>query len=192
MKRLILSILLVIMAKVAYPQLGGRLGKVVDRGIEKVDIIQVDFKNLDAETAQLYIDGIRNYVNKKDMLKYSNNPQELEKDLEEIDGSDIVIWECYTTKGWKRLHKTISRLVPKTQFGMGWNLYLWNKSCGKYPRMLKSIGMYDENVILRYNHTAYSRNKLDWLDLAALDKSDNRLVVMCYIGTRLIYWSNKQ
>ena len=116
------------MAKVAYPQLGGRLGKVVDRGIEKVDIIQVDFENIDAETAQLYIDGIRNYVNKKDMLKYSNNPQELEKDLEEIDGSDIVIWECYTTKGWKRLHKIISRLVPKTQFGMGWNLYLWNKS----------------------------------------------------------------
>ena len=53
MKRLILSILLLIMAKVAYPQLGGRLGKVVDRGIEKVDIIQVDFENLDAETAQL-------------------------------------------------------------------------------------------------------------------------------------------
>lgn len=65
MKRLILSILLLIMAKVAYPQLGGRLGKVVDRGIEKVDIIQVDFENLDSETAQLYIDGIRNYVNNR-------------------------------------------------------------------------------------------------------------------------------
>ena len=192
MKRLILSMLLLVMVTTAYPQLGGRLGKVVDKGIKRADIIQIDSVNLDAETAQHYIDGIRNYVNKKDILKYSNDPQELEKELEEINGSDIIIWECNTTKGWKKLHKTISRLVPKTRFGMVWNLYLWKKECGKYPLMLKSISMYDEKVILKYNHTAYSRNKLDRLDLAALDKSDNRLVVMCYTGTRLIYWSNKQ
>ena len=192
MKRIILSMLLWVIAAVAYPQLGGRLGKVVDKGIKRADIIQIDFASLDAETGQEYINSIKELVNKKEMLTKSNNPQDLEKSLNEINGSSIIIWKCHTTKGWKKLRKTISRLVPKTRFGMVWNLYLWKKECGKYPRMLKSIGMYDENIILRYNHTAYSSNKLDWLDLAALDKSDNRLVVMCYIGTRLIYWSNKQ
>ena len=191
MKRLILSMLLLVMVTTAYPQLGGRLGKVVDRSIEKVDIIQVDFKNLDAETAQLYIDGIRNYVNKKDMLKYSNNPQELEKDLEEIDGSDIVIWECYTTKGVKKLRKTISRLVPKTRFGTGWSLYLWKKGCGKYPRMSKSIGMHDDDFIMKYDHTVYDYNKIGRLAVTAVDKTENRLIVMYYIGTTLVYWSNK-
>lgn len=192
MKRIILSMLLWVIAAVAYPQLGGRLGKVVDKGIKRADIIQIDFASLDAETGQEYINSIKELVNKKEMLTKSNNPQDLEKSLNEINGSSIIIWKCHTTKGVKKLRKTISRLVPKTRFGMVWNLYLWKKECGKYPLMLKSISMYNEKVILKYNHTAYGRNKLDRLDLAALDKSDNRLVVMCYTGTRLIYWSNKQ
>ena len=191
MKRLILSMLLLVMVTTAYPQLGGRLGKIVDRGNEKVDIILVDSVNLDAETAQHYIDGIRNYVNKKDILKYSNDPQELEKDLEEINGSDIIIWECNTTKGWKKLHKTISRLVPKTRLGMGWSLYLWKKGCGKYPRMSKSIGIHDDDFIMKYDHTVYDYNKIGRLAVTAVDKTENRLIVMYYIGTTLIYWSNK-
>ena len=192
MKRFILSMLLLVMAAVAYPQLGGRLGKVVDKGIKRADIIQVDFASLDAETGQEYINSIKEFVYKNEMLTKSNNPKELEKSLEEIDGSSIIIWKCHTTKGWKKLRKTISRLVPKTRLGMGWNIYLWKKEYGKYPQMFKSIGMYDEDVILRYNYTADSRNKLGRLDLTALDKNVNRLVVMCYIGTTLIYWSNKQ
>lgn len=180
------------MATAAYPQLGGRLGKVIDRGIEKVDIIPVDFGSLDTETAQHYIDGIRNYVYKNEMLTKSNNPKELEKSLEEIDGSSIIIWKCNTTKGWKKLHKTISRLIPKTRFGMGWSLYLWKKGCGKYPRMSKSIGMHDDDFIMRYNHTIYDYNKIGRLAVTALDKTENRLIVMYYIGTTLIYWSNKQ
>ena len=192
MKRIILSRLLWVIAAVAYPQLGGRLGKVVDKGVERADIIQVDFASLDTETGQEYINCIKESVYKNEMLTKSNNPKELEKSLEEIDGSSIIIWKCHTTKGWKKLRKTISRLVPKTRLGMGWNIYLWKKECGKYPQMFKSIGMYDEDVILRYNYTVDSRNKLGRLDLTALDKSVNRLVVMCYIGTTLIYWSNKQ
>lgn len=192
MKRFILSMLLWVIAAVAYPQLGGRLGKVVDKGVERADIIQIDFASLDTETGQEYINCIKESVYKNEMLTKSNNPKELEKSLEEIDGSSIIIWKCHTTKGWKKLRKTISRLVPKTRLGMGWNIYLWKKECGKYPQMFKSIGMYDEDVILRYNYTADSRNKLGRLDLTALDKSVNRLVVMCYIGTTLIYWSNKQ
>ena len=192
MKRIILSMLLWVIAAVAYPQLGGRLGKVVDKGVERADIIQIDFASLDTETGQEYINCIKESVYKNEMLTKSNNPKELEKSLEEIDGSSIIIWKCHTTKGWKKLRKTISRLVPKTRLGMGWNIYLWKKECGKYPQMFKSIGMYDEDVILRYNYTIDSRNKLGRLDLTALDKSVNRLVVMCYIGTTLIYWSNKQ
>ena len=192
MKRIILSMLLWVIAAVAYPQLGGRLGKVVDKGVERADIIQIDFASLDTETGQEYINCIKESVYKNEMLTKSNNPKELEKSLEEIDGSSIIIWKCHTTKGWKKLRKTISRLVPKTRLGMGWNIYLWKKECGKYPQMFKSIGMYDEDVILRYNYTVDSRNKLGRLDLTALDKSVNRLVVMCYIGTTLIYWSNKQ
>ena len=192
MKRIILSMLLWVIAAVAYPQLEGRLGKVVDKGVERADIIQIDFASLDTETGQEYINCIKESVYKNEMLTKSNNPKELEKSLEEIDGSSIIIWKCHTTKGWKKLRKTISRLVPKTRLGMGWNIYLWKKECGKYPQMFKSIGMYDEDVILRYNYTADSRNKLGRLDLTALDKSVNRLVVMCYIGTTLIYWSNKQ
>ena len=184
--------LLWVIAAVAYPQLGGRLGKVVDKGVERADIIQIDFASLDTETGQEYINCIKESVYKNEMLTKSNNPKELEKSLEEIDGSSIIIWKCHTTKGWKKLRKTISRLVPKTRLGMGWNIYLWKKECGKYPQMFKSIGMYDEDVILRYNYTVDSRNKLGRLDLTALDKSVNRLVVMCYIGTTLIYWSNKQ
>lgn len=184
--------LLLVMAAVAYPQLGGRLGKVVDKGINRADIIQVDFASLDAETAQHYIDGIRNYVYKNEMLTKSNNPKELEKEFKEIDGSDIVIWKCNTTKGWKKLRKTISRLVPKTRLGMGWNIYLWKKECGKYPRMSKSIGMHDDDFIMRYNHTIYDYNKIGRLAVTALDKTENRLIVMYYIGTTLIYWSNKQ
>lgn len=192
MKRFILSMLLLVMSTAAYPQLEGRLGKVVDKGVERADIIQIDFESLDTETGQEYINCIKESVYKNEMLTKSNNPKELEKSLEEIDGSSIIIWKCHTTKGWKKLRKTISRLVPKTRLGMGWNIYLWKKECGKYPQMFKSIGMYDEDVILRYNYTADSRNKLGRLDLTALDKSVNRLVVMCYIGTTLIYWSNKQ
>ena len=192
MKRIILSMLLWVIAAVAYPQLEGRLGKVVDKGVERADIIQIDFASLDTETGQEYINCIKESVYKNEMLTKSNNPKELEKSLEEIDGSSIIIWKCHTTKGWKKLRKTISRLVPKTRLGMGWNIYLWKKEYGKYPQMFKSIGMYDEDVILRYNYTADSRNKLGRLDLTALDKSVNRLVVMCYIGTTLIYWSNKQ
>ena len=97
MKRLILSMLLLVMVTTAYPQLGGRLGKIVDRGNEKVDIIQIDFASLDAETAQHYIDGIRNYVNKKDILKYSNDPQELEKELEK-NGIEKARFSGYHSK----------------------------------------------------------------------------------------------
>ena len=191
MKRFILSMLLFVMAAVAYPQLGGRLGKVVDKGIKRADIIQVDFASLDAETGQEYINSIKEFVYKNEMLTKSNNPKELEKSLEEIDGSSIIIWKCHTTKGVKKLHKTISRLVPKTRFGMGWSLYLWKKGCGKYPRMSKSIGMHDDDFIMRYNHTIYDYNKIGRLAVTALDKTENRLIVMYYIGTTLIYWSNK-
>ncbi len=191
MKRFILSMLLLVMAAAAYPQLGGRLGKVVDKGIKRADIIQIDFASLDAETGQEYINSIKELVNKKEMLNYGNNPQELEKSLDEIDGSSIIIWKCHTTKGVKKLRKTISRLVPKTRFGMGWSLYLWKKGCGKYPRMLKSVGMHNDGVILKYNHMTYDYNKVDRLAVTALDKTDNRLIVMYYIGTTLVYWSNK-
>ena len=191
MKRFILSMLLLVMAAAAYPQLGGRLSKVVDRGIEKVDIIQVDLESLNAETGQEYINSIKELVNKKEMLNYSNNPQELEKSLEEIDGSSIIIWECHTTKGVKKLRKTISRLVPKTRFGTGWSLYLWKKGCGKYPRMSKSIGMHDDDFIMKYDHTVHNYNKIGRLAVTAVDKTENRLIVMYYIGTTLVYWSNK-
>lgn len=191
MKRFILSMLLLVMAAAAYPQLGGLLSKVVDRGIEKVDIIQVDFESLDAETGQEYINSIKELVNKKEMLNYGNNPQELEKSLEEIAGSSIIIWKCHTTKGVKKLRKTISRLVPKTRFGTGWSLYLWKKGCGKYPRMSKSIGMHDDDFIMKYDHTVYDYNKIGRLAVTAVDKTENRLIVMYYIGTTLVYWSNK-
>ena len=71
--------LLWVIAAVAYPQLGGRLGKVVDKGIKRADIIQIDFASLDAETGQEYINSIKELVNKKEMLTKSNNPQDLEK-----------------------------------------------------------------------------------------------------------------
>ena len=192
MKRIILSMLLWVIAAVAYPQLGGRLGKVVDKGVERADIIQIDFASLDTETGQEYINCIKESVYKNEMLTKSNNPKELEKSLEEIDGSSIIIWKCHTTKGWKKLRKTISRLVPKTRFGTGWSLYLWKKGCGKYQRMSKSIGMHDDDFIMRYNHTIYDYNKIGRLAVTALDKTENRLIVMYYIGTTLIYWSNKQ
>ena len=191
MKRFILSMLLLVMAAVAYPQLGGRLGKVVDKGVERADIIQIDFASLDTETGQEYINCIKESVYKNEMLTKSNNPKELGKSLEEIDGNSIIIWKCYTSKGVKKLHKTISRLVPKTRLGMGWNIYLWKKGCGKYPRMSKSIGMHDDDFIMRYNHTIYDYNKIGRLAVTALDKTENRLIVMYYIGTTLIYWSNK-
>lgn len=192
MKRFILSMLLLVMAAAAYPQLGGRLGKVVDKGIKRADIIQIDFASLDAETGQEYINSIKEFVNKKEMLNYSNNPKELEKSLDEINGSSIIIWKCHTTKGCKKLRKTISRLVPKTRFGTGWSLYLWKKGCGKYPRMSKSIGIHDESFMLKYDHTVYDYNKVGRLAVTAVGKTENRLIVMYYIGTTLIYWSNKQ
>ena len=65
MKRFILSMLLLVMAAAAYPQLGGRLGKVVDKGVKRADIIQIDFASLDAETGQEYINSIKELVNKK-------------------------------------------------------------------------------------------------------------------------------
>ena len=191
MKRIILSMLLWVIAAVAYPQLGGRLGKVVDKGVERADIIQIDFASLDTETGQEYINCIKESVYKNEMQTKSNNPKELEKSLEEIDGNSIIIWKCYTSKGVKKLHKTISRLVPKTRLGMGWSLYLWKKGCGKYPRMSKSIGMHDNDFIMRYNHTIYDYNKIGRLAVTALDKTENRLIVMYYIGTTLVYWSNK-
>ena len=192
MKRFILSMLLLVMAAVAYPQLGGRLGKVIDKGIKRADIIQVDFASLDAETGQEYINSIKELVNKKEMLNYGNNPQDLEKSLNEINGSSIIIWKCHTTKGVKKLHKTISRLIPKTRFGMGWSLYLWKKGCGKYPRMFKSIGMYNKDIILKYDHRVNNNEKVDRLTVTVFDKSDNKLAVMYYTGTTLVYWSNKQ
>ena len=191
MKRFILSMLLLVMSTAAYPQLEGRLGKVVDKGVERADIIQIDFASLDTETGQEYINSIKEFAYKKEILNYSNNPQELEKSLEEIDGSDIIIWKCITNKGWKKLRKTISRLVPRTRFGMSWGLYLWKKGCGKYPRMLKSVGMYNDGVILKYNHRTYNNKKVGTLEVAALSKTDNRLVVLCYYGTTVVYWSNK-
>ena len=191
MKRIILSMLLWVIAAVAYPQLGGRLGKVVDKGVERADIIQIDFASLDTETGQEYINCIKESVYKNEMLTKSNNPKELEKSLEEIDGNSIIIWKCYTTKGVKKLRKTISRLVPKTRFGTGWSLYLWKKGCGKYPRMSKSIGMHDDDFIMKYDHTVYDYNKIGRLAVTAVDKTENRLIVMYYIGTTLVYWSNK-
>ena len=191
MKRFILSMLLLVMAAAAYPQLGGRLGKVVDKGIKRADIIQIDFASLDAETGQEYINSIKEFVYKNEMLTKSNNPQELEKSLDEIKGSDIIIWKCHTTKGVKKLRKTISRLVPKTRFGTGWSLYLWKKGCGKYPRMSKSIGIHDDDFIMKYDHTVYDYNKIGRLAVTAVDKTENRLIVMYYIGTTLVYWSNK-
>ncbi|MBR5593435.1 MAG: hypothetical protein IKW46_05110 [Bacteroidaceae bacterium] len=192
MKRCILSMLLMIMAAAAYPQLGGRLGKVIDKGTKRADIIQVDFSSLDAETRQLYINYIKELVNKNKMLNYSNCPQELEKSLEDIDGSNIIIWKCHTNKGRKKLSKAISRVVPKTRFGTGWNLYLWKKGCGKYPRMFKSIGMYNKDIILKYDHRVNNNKNVDRLTVTVFDKSDNKLAVMYYTGTTLVYWSNKQ
>ena len=191
MKRFILSMLLWVMAAAAYPQLGGRLGKVVDKGIKRDDIIQVDFASLDAETGQEYINSIKELVNKKEMLNYGNNPQELEKSLDEINGNSIIIWKCHTTKGVKKLHKTISRLIPKTRLGMGWSLYLWKNGYGKYPRMSKSIGIHDDDFIMKYDHTVHNYNKIGRLAVTAVDKTENRLIVMYYIGTTLVYWSNK-
>ena len=156
MKRIILSMLLWVIAAVAYPQLGGRLGKVVDKGVERADIIQIDFASLDTETGQEYINCIKESVYKNEMLTKSNNPKEFEKSLEEIDSNSIIIWKCHTTKGVKKLRKTISRLVPKTRFGTGWSLYLWKKGCGKYPRMSKCIGMHDDDFIMKYDHTVYN------------------------------------
>ena len=36
-----------------------------------------------------------------------------------------------------------------------------------------------------------SANKIGRLAVTAVDKTENRLIVMYYIGTTLVYWSNK-
>ena len=181
----------------ASAQLHGKLGRELRKQCRKGNIVKMQVSKEEAGTQEEYKELIRK-VARKNLQDKCNDKEALQTMLDSIDSDKITIWEPYTTKGYKILHKQAKRLAMHKKRSMATELILWKsgifrrltKSC----RIQKYLGVYGDDTAVTDLSSTVTNNTVTQLLVTTTTKDkggEETLHVLCYTGRRFIYWSNK-
>ena len=181
----------------ASAQLHGKLGRELQEQCKKGNIVKIQASKVDAEAQEDYKELIRK-VARNNLQDKCNDKEALQTMLDSIDSVKITIWEPYTTKGYKILHKQAKRLAMRKKHSMATELILWKsgifrrltKSC----RIQKYLGVYGDDTAVTDLSSTVTNDTVTQLLVTTTTKdkeSKETLYVLCYTDRRLIYWSNK-
>ena len=198
MRRIYTILILMLTLATASAQLHGKLGRELREQCRKGNIVRIQASNDTPEAQEEYKELIRK-VATKNLQNKCNDKEALQTMLDSIDSDKITIWEPYTSKGYKILHKQVKRLALHKKHSLATELILWKsgifrrqtKSC----RIQKYLGVYGNDTAVTDLSSTVTNNTVTRLIITATTKDkegEETLYLLCYTGRRLIYWSNKQ
>ena len=198
MRRIYIILIMLLSVAAASAQLHGKLGRELRKQCRKGNIERIQASDEALEIQEEYKELIRKVATRNLSKKYSDR-EALQMMLDSIESNKITIWEPYTTKGYKILHKQAKRLAMHKKHLMATELILWKsgifRRLTKSYRIQKYLGVYDDDTAVTDLSSAVTNNTVTQLQVTTTTKvkeGEETLYVLCYTGRRLIYWSNKQ
>ena len=198
MRRIYTILIMLLTLATANAQLHGKLGRELRKQCEKGNIVRTQASN-DTPEAQEDYKGIIRKIATKNLLNKCNDKEALQTMLDSIDSDKITIWEPYTTKGYKILHKQAKRLALRKKRSVSSELVLWKshifRGFTKNGRVQKYLGIWDKGNDATTNlSSSFINDTVTQLIITATTKEEDEetFYILCYTGGKLIYWSNKR
>lgn len=110
MRRIYIILIMLLSVAAASAQLHGKLGRELQEQCRKGNIERIQASDEALEIQEEYKELIRKVATRNLSKKYSDR-EALQTMLDSIDSDKITIWEPYTSKGYKILHKQVKRLA---------------------------------------------------------------------------------
>lgn len=196
MKRIATILILLLAVATTNAQLYGKFGTMLQEQCNKGNIIRKQASDLAPETQKEYKELIRK-VATKELSTKCNDKEILQATLDSIGSNNIIIWEPYTTKGNKILHKQIKKLTLRNKLSVATELIMWKSDIfrgqSKSGRAQKCLGVYKDDSAITNISSSKINGTVTQMQITTITKEEEKEIfyILYYTGKELIYWSNK-